>query len=73
MTDEQVKDFVNGCKSSAIFSSHPCTIIADLSTDYPSYELFTQTLRRGIFPDEPGKQLRLVVNQQRKLVKHEVI
>ncbi|KAL9112960.1 MAG: hypothetical protein Q9227_002825 [Pyrenula ochraceoflavens] len=74
MTDEQVKKFVDGY--------------------YPSYELFTDTLRRGIFPsadptkttssanadanadadmENKGRQLRLVVGEDRKVKEHMVI
>ncbi|KAL9624389.1 MAG: hypothetical protein Q9160_001351 [Pyrenula sp. 1 TL-2023] len=49
MTDEQVKEFVDGY--------------------YPSYELFTDTLRDGIFGDEKEKQLRLVLNKNRKVLR----
>lgn len=35
-------------------------------TDYPAYELYTDVLRKGIF-HQTGKQLRLVVNKQRKV------
>jgi D-glycerate 3-kinase len=36
---------------------------------YPAYELFTDSLRKGIFkgPDSQGKQLRLVVGRDRKV------
>ncbi|TKA51111.1 hypothetical protein B0A55_12541, partial [Friedmanniomyces simplex] len=34
---------------------------------YPAYELYTDTLRSGIFGDEKGKQLRLVVGRDRKV------
>lgn len=46
--------------------------------DYPSYELFTETLREGAFrpalpsasiPDWEGRQLRLVVDRNRKVQK----
>jgi len=33
---------------------------------YPSYELFTETLRAGVFT-EPGRQLRLIVGQDRRV------
>ncbi|RVX65769.1 hypothetical protein B0A52_10375 [Exophiala mesophila] len=55
MTDDEVKHFVDGY--------------------YPAYELYTDTLRSGVFrgimqdPDWRGKQLRLVVDANRK-VKH---
>lgn len=38
---------------------------------YPSYELFTETLRAGVFGDDRGRQLRLVVGPDRKVVKVE--
>jgi D-glycerate 3-kinase len=58
MTEEQVNHFVDGY--------------------YPSYELFTETLREGAFkptphnpsvsnPDWQGRQLRLVVNRDRRV------
>lgn len=35
---------------------------------YPAYELFSDKLRRGLFPaDKPGRQLRLVVGKDRKV------
>jgi D-glycerate 3-kinase len=36
---------------------------------FPAYELYTDSLRSGIFADRPGRQLRLVVGRDRK-VKH---
>lgn len=51
MTDEQVKEFVDGY--------------------YPAYELYTETLREGVFKgikkEWTGQQLRLVVNEDRKV------
>ncbi|OAP60031.1 hypothetical protein AYL99_05033 [Fonsecaea erecta] len=51
MTDEQVRHFVDGY--------------------YPAYELYTDTLRQGVFKgiksDWQGKQLRLVVGEDRKV------
>lgn len=44
-----------------------------LFKDYPSYELFTETLRKGIFvgrgreEDGRGRQLRLVVGTDRRV------
>ena len=37
--------------------------------DYPSYELFTDSLREGVFrgADASGRQLRLVVGTDRKV------
>ena len=35
--------------------------------DYPAYELYTDVLRDGIFSDEKGKQLRMVVGKDRKV------
>ena len=37
------------------------------NTDYPAYELYTETLRNGIFGGEKGKQLRFVVGKDRKV------
>jgi hypothetical protein len=34
--------------------------------DYPAYELYTQVLKNGIYP-EPGRQLRLVVGKDRRV------
>lgn len=42
-------------------------LIAYLTKDYPAYELYTETLRAGIFKDEKGKQLRLVVGKDRRV------
>ncbi|KAF2462107.1 P-loop containing nucleoside triphosphate hydrolase protein [Lineolata rhizophorae] len=36
---------------------------------YPAYELFTDTLRVGVFGSEHGKQLRLIVGEDRKVKK----
>lgn len=36
---------------------------------YPAYELYTESLRKGVFPDRRGRQLRMVVGRDRK-VKH---
>ena len=41
--------------------------------DYPAYELYTDVLRQGIFPEEKGKQLRLVVGKDRKVQEVEII
>ena len=34
---------------------------------YPAYELYTERLRKGIFKDRPGCQLRMVVRRDRKV------
>ncbi|EHY58989.1 hypothetical protein HRR83_001749 [Exophiala dermatitidis] len=51
MTDDQVREFVDGY--------------------YPAYELYTDTLREGVFKgtreDWKGRQLRLVVGEDRKV------
>ena len=51
MTDEQVKQFVDGY--------------------YPAYELYTDTLRDGVFKDTKtnwqGRQLRLIVGEDRRV------
>jgi D-glycerate 3-kinase len=38
---------------------------------YPAYELFTETLRAGVFGKDKGRQLRLVVGPDRKVVQVE--
>ena len=38
---------------------------------YPAYELFTETLRAGVFGEDKGRQLRLVVGPDRKVIKVE--
>lgn len=57
MSDERVREFVDGY--------------------YPAYELFTERLREGIFTsrgeDGRGRQMRLVVGRDRKVVRDEVI
>ena len=40
-------------------------------TDYPAYELYTDVLRKGLF-HQTGKQLRLVVNKQRRVEEVEI-
>lgn len=41
--------------------------------DYPAYELYTDVLRKGIFGDEAGKQLRLIVGRDRRVKEVRVI
>lgn len=59
MTDEQVKEFVDGY--------------------YPAYELFLDRVREGVFKGREegegwkGKQLRLVVGRDRKVLEVEKI
>jgi D-glycerate 3-kinase len=36
------------------------------NTDYPAYELYTNVLRKGIYP-EKGRQLRLIVGKERRV------
>ena len=38
---------------------------------YPSYELFTEALRAGVFGDARGRQLRLVIGPDRKVIRVE--
>jgi D-glycerate 3-kinase len=40
---------------------------------YPSYELFTEALRAGVFGGDRGRQLRLVVGPDRKVVTVELL
>lgn len=77
MTDEQVIDFVNGCqyKIFPMFLAVKGSRFTDqtISIDYPAYELFTDRLRSGIFQNEKGKQLRLVVRKDRTVIDSVVI
>lgn len=41
-------------------------------TDYPAYELYTETLRKGIF-DKKDKQMRLIIGRHRRVSIVEVI
>jgi D-glycerate 3-kinase len=62
MSEDQVNNFVNGCKRYGnAQDEHVLTI-----PDYPAYELYTEVLRDGIFP-ESGRQLRLVVGKDRRV------
>ncbi|OIW28374.1 P-loop containing nucleoside triphosphate hydrolase protein [Coniochaeta ligniaria NRRL 30616] len=40
---------------------------------YPAYELFSESVKKGIFPDRPGCQLRLVVAKDRRVQEHAVL
>lgn len=62
MTEDQVNNFVNGCKGSHSFGEEPKLIMVD----YPAYELYTAVLRRGIY-SQKGRQLRLVVGKDRRV------
>ena len=66
MSDEQVVNFINGCKK---FRSNRIgrESFADIEADYPAYELYTDVLRNGIFGSEKGKQLRLLVDKNRRV------
>ena len=70
MTDEQVVNFVNGCKSAIHGRALTCLLTR---TDYPAYELYTDVLRQGIFSEDKGKQLRLVVGEDRRVREVQVI
>lgn len=65
MSDEQVINFVNGCKRlSFVLIQIKQVLMTNL--DYPAYELYTEVLRHGIY-HEQGKQMRLVVDKTRKV------
>lgn len=64
MSDEQVMNFVNGCMFLPVRFQELCVLT---SSDYPAYELYTQVLRDGIFGGEKGKQMRLVVDKNRRV------
>ena len=60
MTDKQVREFVDGCTLAKSANG-----LADL-VDYPSYELYLDPLRAGLFK-ETGKHLRLIVKEDRQV------
>jgi D-glycerate 3-kinase len=79
MTEEQVNHFVDGCTYPELWT-HEIELISTLREDYPSYELFTETLRGGAFKpgshqpgasasnaEWQGRQLRLVVDRNRRV------
>ena len=64
MSVDQVNNFVNGCKRRALeMFENECPLT---KLDYPAYELYTEVLRKGIYPEQ-GRQLRLVVGKDRKV------
>ena len=77
MTQDQVTHFVDGCMLPRLPKKKRRRGKEGILTwpDYPSYELFTETLRQGAFrPSSPdstedckGKQLRLIVNKERRV------
>lgn len=76
MTEEQVNHFVDGCQYLSRLGSSLIALTIVSLQDYPSYELFTETLREGAFKlqntstdnsDWQGRQLRLVVNRDRRV------
>ncbi|KAI0159599.1 putative Uridine/cytidine kinase [Xylariaceae sp. FL1272] len=42
-------------------------VVSFVDAYYPAYELFTEKLRGGVFPDKVGAQLRLVVGKDRRV------
>lgn len=42
-------------------------VVAFVDGYYPAYELYTETLRRGIFPGVEGRQLRFVLGRDRRV------
>lgn len=62
MTDQEIVNFVNGCSFDLVSLVNRGTLT---ETDYPSYELFTERLRTGVFKGKEGSQLRLVIGKER--------
>lgn len=95
MTEEQVNRFVDGCMpppppfffpffpERGKEKKKPYSHTKGMTVDYPSYELYTDTLREGVFKPAPdtdrsesaaasegdwrGRQLRLVVDKDRRV------
>ncbi|GJC96995.1 D-glycerate 3-kinase [Colletotrichum higginsianum] len=40
---------------------------------YPAYELFPDNVRRGVLPNRPGHQMRLVVGKDRRVKEHFIL
>lgn len=64
MTDEQVVAFVDGCTGELLFC-----VAQLMPIDYPSYELYTDRLRAGVFNEGKDRQLRLVLGKNRRIEK----
>lgn len=45
----------------------PDQVIKFVDGYFPAYELYTETLRKGLFPEHPGNQIRMVVGKDRKV------
>ena len=62
MSVDQVNN-LSTAVSDAEISMDECVLTP---ADYPAYELYTEVLRQGIYP-ESGRQLRLVVGKDRRV------
>ncbi|KAF3354446.1 hypothetical protein VdG1_07525 [Verticillium dahliae VDG1] len=51
----------------------PDEVVKFVDGYYPAYELYADALRRGVFPDRPEKQVRMVVGKDRKVKETHVI
>lgn len=79
MTDAEVVKFVNGCRCCG---SRVRNLLID-SADMPAYELYVESLRKGIFGVEAGdeecegphgnRQLRVVIGRQRNIIQVEAV
>jgi D-glycerate 3-kinase len=68
MTDEQVVKFVDGCTCALERSLKMATIpfITNETAVNPGYELYSDTVRKGVF-ESNGGQLRLIVGKDRRV------
>ncbi|KAK2064974.1 D-glycerate 3-kinase [Colletotrichum caudatum] len=48
-------------------------VVKFVDSYYPAYELFSDNVRKGILPNSPGHQMRLVVAEDRRVKEHLVI
>ena len=69
MSDEGVKRFIDGCELKQL--KHLTRLVDIHTPDYPAYELYTDELRRGLYAPDVETHLRLVVNEDRRVVKVE--
>ena len=67
MTDGQVERFVDACTCPP-----PAAAAVLTPTDMPAYHMYVPALRRGALR-APGKQLRLVLDRERRLERMEVV
>ncbi|KHO01540.1 Signal recognition particle, SRP54 subunit, GTPase [Metarhizium album ARSEF 1941] len=64
---QEQEDSLRATRGDSTAGMTPEQVVAFVDAYYPAYELYTDGLRRGVFRDRPGRQLRLVVDRDRKV------